>query len=110
MVRRTDPFEGKEIQQSRLKLFNNTQAVILIRLLPKFGEDFPRYNSRYLAKMLNINFDYLEELLEFFINSDIVSFDGEDYYLTDDNVWRIQEILSRQSMIILARNINKYSE
>lgn len=111
MVERHDAqYEGKEINSYKFKLMNNLQARILLRLIPNFGEDFPHSNLSYLSKILGINSAYLLENLDFLTDKELVTFDGENYFITKDNLWRIETILSSQSMILLARKISDFEK
>lgn len=105
IVERTGGFESKEISQSKLRLMNSTMARIILKLIPNFGEDFQHYNVGYLSTALNIHGSYVNEVLGFLCDKDMISFDGESYYLSQDNLWRVQEVLNRQSIIILLRKI-----
>jgi hypothetical protein len=88
----------------------NTQARVLLRLIPSFGEDFPHYNVSYLSKVLGLNHGYVQEILDFLYDKDIVSLDGEDYYLSQDNIWKIEGVVNRQSMIALYNKIKDMSD
>ncbi len=110
MVERHGPIEGKEISQFKLKLMNNSQARILLRLIPNFGEDFQHYNIGYISKCLNMNKFYVEEVLDFLLDKDLVSFDGENYYLSQDNLWKIESVLNIQSMILLRKKIDELNK
>lgn len=89
----------------KLKSLNNTCCRVLIKLIPSFGEDFPHHNTSYLSKVLSINKAYLEEIFDFLSDKDVVSFDGEDFFVSRDNVWKLQEYLNIQAMVILQRKI-----
>ena len=106
MVERTDPFESKEINAYKFKLMNNLQARILLRLIPNFGEDFPHFNLSYLSKVLGINSAYLLENLDFLTDKELVTFDGENYFITRDNLWKIESVVNQQSIIVLKNRID----
>ena len=108
MVDRHDQIEGKEISSYKMKLFTNSQARVILKLIPNFGEEFPRYNVGYLSKVLNIHYSYVQEMLDFLYDKNIIECDGEDYFLTQDNLWKISETLNRQPMIILRNRIDAY--
>jgi len=110
MVERTDPFESKEIGSFKLKLLNNTQSRIILKLIPNFGENFPHYNLGYLSKILGLNQAYLTEILDFLCDRDIVSFEGENFYLSQDNLYRIENVLNIQPMVLLKRKIEELNK
>lgn len=105
MVERTDPFEGKVISSQKLKALNATHCRILIKLVPNFGDDFPKYNLSYLSQVLGLNNSYIQELLDFLVDKDVVSFDGENYYLTSDNLWKIADVINLQPAVILKNKL-----
>jgi hypothetical protein len=110
MVERTNNFESKEIHQQRLSSLSSTHCRILSRMIPSFGEvNFPHFTSAYLAGILRINSAYLEEILEFLVDKGIVSSDGEDYYLSQDNIWSIQDIIKVQPAVILKVKLDEFA-
>ena len=108
MVERTDNLQGKSINYQKLKSLSSTHCKILMRFMPNFGEDFPHYNLPYLAKVISINQGYLEEVLDWLVEKDIVEFDGQDYYLTHDCVWKVQEVINLQPAVLLKRKIESF--
>lgn len=100
------PMQSREIMNYKLKLMNNTQAKILMRLLPGLDTEFPHYNASYLSKCLSMNKFYIIEILDFLLQKDLVSFDGEKYYLSQDNIWKIESVLNQQSIVVLRKKID----
>lgn len=107
MVDRHSSFESKGITKYKMSLFNNTMARILLRMIPNFNESYQRFNPAYLSKIVHINVSYLKEVLDFLLDKDIVSFSDGEYYISQDNLWRIQEGLNRQSIVLLLRRIDE---
>jgi hypothetical protein len=109
-VERHEGYEAREVVSYKFKLMNNLQARILLRLIPNFGEDFPHFNLSYLSKVLGINSAYLLENLDFLTDKELVTFDGENYFITRDNLWKVESILNSQAMILLARKISDFEK
>lgn len=111
MIERTSgPSESREIMSYKLKLLNNTQARVILKMIPNYGEDFPHYNLSYLSKVVGINQGYLSEVLDFLCDKDVVSFDGESFFINEDNLYKIEDVLNIQPMVILKKRIDEYSE
>jgi len=109
MVERTDPFQSKAIGAYKLKSLNVTMCRVLIKLLPTFGE-FPHHNVGYLSKVLSLNSAYITEILDFLFDRDVVSYEDESYYLSQDNLWRLQDFLNVNPFIILKRRLDEIEE
>jgi hypothetical protein len=77
--------------------------------LPTFGES-PRHNISYLSKVLSLNHGYIEEILSFLLDKDVVSYENDEYYLSQDNLWRLQEYLNINPFIILSRRLSEIEE
>lgn len=105
MVERHGPQVGKEMSYYKMKLLNNSQARVLLKMIPNFGEEFQHFNVNYLSKLVNMNYSYVQEIVDFFCDKDIVEFDGENYFLSQDNLWKVQDTLNKQAMIVLLRKI-----
>lgn len=108
MVERTNPMEGKKISVQKLKSLNSVHCRILTRLIPDPGEDFPKYNSAYISKVLGIHQSYIDELLEFLYEKNVISFDGESYFLTQDSIYMISEFIDIQPAIILRKKLEEF--
>jgi len=106
MVEIHNHIEGKAIARQKLRALNSVHCRVLLRLVPNFDEDFPRFSLPYLSKVLNINYAYLEEILDFLLDKDVVSYEDEKYFLTTDNIWRIQEVIDIQPAVILRKKLH----
>jgi predicted P-loop ATPase/GTPase len=106
MVERTSPLEGKKIFRQKLASLTATHCRILLKLMP-VDNDFLKYNSSYLSKVLSVHQSYVDEMLEFLNEKDIVSFDGENYFLIPDNIMRIEEIIGLQPAVMLKKKIDE---
>lgn len=105
--KKNDNEEDKDITY-KIRLFNNLQAKILLKLFPSMGEEMPRLTLDYLSRMVGINFAYLQKQIDFLLEKGLVSFEEEQYFLSNDNLFVIQQVLEGQSMIILSNKIKSF--
>jgi hypothetical protein len=99
--------DRKSIPNYNIKGFNETIAKILLKMLPLVGEEPQKHNIGYFATVFKYHSAYVEEILWWLVDKDLVSTEGEYYYLSKDNIWRLQEFIRCQSSVILAKKLEE---
>lgn len=108
MVKRVEYGESKEKREiyQKVKSLSSIHCRIFMLLIPKLEDKFPRYNLGYMSTVIGLHIDYLQEFLDFLVNKDLVSFDGDEYYLTVDNIWKLEDVVKIQPSVLLLHKLD----
>ena len=107
IVLRHDQYEGKAINKSKFQTLTASHCRVFLKMMPSFGEGFQKFNLYYLAKVVNFSAGYLLELLDALAEHGLVSYENDEYFLTMDNIFKLEQSLALHPAVLLKKKIEE---